>query len=200
VRAVRGLWRWRRNPLRRTTDLIEAWVALAALLMLLFAAPAVGWVTGSLTHTAMMRTVREQQAERHVVPATVLRVLPHRPFDTDPESASSGELRRRVRARWTGLDGRVHTGTVAGRLDAKPRDRFPLWTDERGHPAARPLDAATADAHTVLAGLGAAIGTGCLIESARWLVVWRLMRRRYGRWDTAWEKAGQDWGRADAGS
>ena len=27
VRSLIGLWRWRHNPLRRTTDLVEAWLA-----------------------------------------------------------------------------------------------------------------------------------------------------------------------------
>ena len=31
MRAISGLWRWRDNPLRRATDLAEAWLALAVL-------------------------------------------------------------------------------------------------------------------------------------------------------------------------
>ena len=48
VRAIRGLWRWRRNPLRRTTDLAEAWLAFAALLLVLVGAPVVGVVVGTV--------------------------------------------------------------------------------------------------------------------------------------------------------
>lgn len=39
MRAVGGLRRWRRNPLRRATDLAEAWLALTVLLLVTLAAP-----------------------------------------------------------------------------------------------------------------------------------------------------------------
>ncbi|CAM5432351.1 putative protein OS=Streptomyces antimycoticus OX=68175 GN=SANT12839_015160 PE=4 SV=1 [Streptomyces antimycoticus] len=52
----------------------------------------------------------------------------------------------------------------------------------------------------MLAGIGAAGATAVLVDGARRLVVWQLMRRRYAQWDLAWERAGQDWGRADADS
>ncbi|WP_425587900.1 hypothetical protein [Streptomyces marokkonensis] len=35
MRTIAGLWRWRHNPLCRTTDLTEARVALAGLLLIL---------------------------------------------------------------------------------------------------------------------------------------------------------------------
>jgi hypothetical protein len=49
VQAISGLWRWRGNPLRRTTDLVESWVALAALLLCLVAAPVIGAFAGAAT-------------------------------------------------------------------------------------------------------------------------------------------------------
>ena len=46
MRAISGLWRWRRNPLRRATDLAEAWTCLLALLLILVAGPVIGSATG----------------------------------------------------------------------------------------------------------------------------------------------------------
>lgn len=46
MRAVGGLWRWRGNPLRRGTDLAEAWVALTALVLILSVAPLIGVLAG----------------------------------------------------------------------------------------------------------------------------------------------------------
>ncbi|WP_443032891.1 Rv1733c family protein [Streptomyces sp. A1-5] len=103
-------------------------------------------------------------------------------------------------ARWTGPDGGPRTGEVAAPRPVEPGDRFRLWTDDRGRAVPRPLDEGTAQTHTALAALGAAAAAGGLVEGARRLAVRQLMARRFRRWEAAWARAGQDWGRADAGS
>ncbi|MEU7042080.1 hypothetical protein AB0A77_13605 [Streptomyces varsoviensis] len=195
------IWRWRHNPLRRGTDLVEAWVGLIAVLLMLVAAPAAGWVVGSLAHGALRQTVREQQQHRHLVTATTVRLMPRPPMEPDPETASGHRPQhRRVLANWTAPGGSTHTGVVSARRVAASGDRFPLWTDDRGRAAARPMDTTTAAAHAALAGLGTAGASAGLVEGVRRLIVRRLMRRRYARWDRAWARAGQTWGRAGAGS
>ncbi|MEV3973301.1 hypothetical protein AB0K68_35065 [Streptomyces sp. NPDC050698] len=201
MRAISGLWRWRRNPLCRPTDLAEAWVALAALLLILLAAPVAGALVGETAQDALQRSVRAQHEARHPVTATVVRKLDRSPLDADPETSSGRDLRNRVLADWTAPDGTSHQGPVLASLkDPRQGDRFRIWTDRHGRMVARPLDSATASTHAVLAGFGAALGTGGLIEGGRRLVVWRMVRRRHARWDQAWDKAGPDWGRTGTGS
>lgn len=201
MRAIGGLWRWRHNPLCRGTDLAEAWVALAGLLSVLLVAPLVGVVVGGAAQDALLRSVREQHASRHRVTATVIRTLERPPLTLDPEGAAGGDLRSRVLARWTAPDGSRREGSVtAGLDDPGTGDRFALWTDGQGRTVARPLDSATAATHAALAGLGAAVGTAALVEAGRRFVVWRMVRRRYARWDQEWERAGPDWGRTGTGS
>ncbi|GAA4791247.1 Rv1733c family protein [Streptomyces ziwulingensis] len=201
MRAIKGLWRWRHNPLRRTTDLAESWLALGTLLLILLVAPAAGVLTGTAVQDALQRSVRDQQAARHQVAATVVRRLDRSAPDIDPETAAAGDLRTRVRADWTAPDGTARHGTVLTSLDDPgPGARFPVWTDEHGRILARPLDAATASTQAVLAALGAALAGAGLAEGARRLVLWRMVRRRYARWDQAWDRAGPDWGRTGAGS
>ncbi|MFF7451480.1 MULTISPECIES: hypothetical protein [unclassified Streptomyces] len=201
MRAISGLWRWRHNPLRRATDLAEAWVALAALLLVLVVAPVAGAVVGGLAQDSLQESVRSQRASRHPVTATVTRELDRSPLDADPETSTGRELRTRVLADWTAPDGTPRHGPVlAGLKDPRKGDHFTIWTDTQGHIMPRPLDSATATTHAVLAGVGAALlGIG-LIESARRLIVWRMVRRRYARWDQAWARVGPDWGRAGTGS
>ncbi len=201
MRAISGLWRWRDNPLRRATDLVEAWVALAALLLILVVAPLVGSLVGGFAQDALQESVREQRTSRHVVTATVVRKLAGSPVDADPETATGRDIRTRVTAHWTAPDGTVHQRPVVSSL-ASPQtgDRFRIWTDQQGRTVARPLDSATAATHAVLAGLGAALLTVGLVEGGRRLVVWGMVRRRYACWDRAWDKAGPDWGRTGAGS
>jgi hypothetical protein len=201
VRAIGGLWRWRRNPLRRTTDLVEAWLALVALVLILVAAPLIGAVVGGSAQDALQRSVREQGKDRHEVAAVVVKKAAGSPLDPDPETSTARDRLSRVVADWTAPDGTPRHGTVMANLkDPGPGDHFTVWTDGRGRIVGRPLDAATAATHAVLAGFGAAILAAAVVEGARRLIVWRMVRRRYARWDQAWDRAGPDWGRTGAGS
>jgi hypothetical protein len=201
VRAISGLWRWRHNPLRRGTDLAEAWVALVTLLLILVVAPLAGAAVGGAAQDALQRSVKEQQASRHAVTATVIRELASPPIDPDGVGADGRGNRSSVLAKWTGPDGSVHRDEAGtGLPHAEPGDRFTLWTDGRGEQAVRPLDAGTATTHAVLAGIGAAVMAAALAEGGRRLLVRELLRRRYARWDQAWEQAGPDWGRTGTGS
>ncbi|MFJ8822646.1 hypothetical protein ACIREE_12755 [Streptomyces sp. NPDC102467] len=201
MRAITGLWRWRRNPLRRGTDLVEAWVALVALILIVVAAPVVGIVAGSLSRDALYRSVQEQHDRRHKVTATVVKKVAQPPLDPDPETSTARDAHSRVVATWKAPDGTAHRDRVVAALKT-PRagDTFPLWTDGYGHVVGRPLDRTTATTHAVLAGFGAAVALTGLVEGTRRLVVWRLVRRRYARWDHAWDIAGPDWGRTGTGS
>ncbi|GHA58395.1 hypothetical protein GCM10010303_82710 [Streptomyces purpurascens] len=201
VRAIRGLWRWRRNPLCRATDLAEAWAALAALLLILLVAPLAGFLVGGAAQDTLQQSVRTQHEARHPVTATVVRKLDRSPLDADPETSTGRDLRNRVLADWTAPDGTAHQGPVlAGLKDPQQGDEFRIWTDRHGRMVARPLDSATASTHAVLGGIGAALAAGGLVEGGRRLIVWRMVRRRYARWDQAWDKAGPDWGRTGTGS
>lgn len=201
MRAISGLWRWRHNPLRRGTDLAEAWVGLVALVLILVGGPVIGALTGGAAQDTLQRTARAQLESRHLVTATVVRKLNRSPLDADPETSAGRDLRSRVVADWTAPDGTRHEGKVMADLQSPHRgDHFTMWTDLHGRTAARPLDSATATTHAVLAGIGAALLTAGLIEGGRRFAVWRMIRRRYARWDRAWDRAGPDWGRTGTGS
>jgi hypothetical protein len=201
VRAISGLWRWRRNPLRRATDLAEAWVALAALLLILVVTPLIGSLVGRLAQGTLQETVRAQRAARHLVTATVVRKMDGSALDADPETSTGRDIRTRVLADWTAPDGTAHHAPVLTNLHTPHTgDHFTLWTDAHGRTVARPLDSAKATTHAVLAGVGAALLATGLIESARRLIVWRMVLQRYARWDQAWDRAGPDWGRTGTGS
>lgn len=201
MRTIGGIWRWRHNPLRRTTDLVEAWVAMAALLLILAVAPVAGVLTGSMVQGALQQAVVDQRASRFETTATVVRELKGSLFATDPDTVSGHAAQSRVEADWTAPDGSSRHGTVTASVGTPhPGDHFLMWTDDTGRVTARPLDTATATTHAVLAGFGAALAVGGLVEAARRLVVWRQIRRRYARWEQAWDRAGPDWGRTGAGS
>ncbi|MFJ3699335.1 hypothetical protein ACIPW9_35310 [Streptomyces sp. NPDC090052] len=202
MRAAAGVWRWRHNPLRRGTDLAEAWVALVALLLIAVAAPLAGWLCGSLTGSALQDTARVQRRHRHATTATVVRALPDRSvMAANPDGISDAVPRGRAAVVWTGVDGSRHRGALSTfKSDSRPGVRLRIWTDDRGHFVNSPMKPRTVRARAVLAGFGAAAGTAGLIVVGRRLVVWRLVQRRYVRLDRAWSKAGPDWGRTGTGS
>jgi F0F1-type ATP synthase membrane subunit c/vacuolar-type H+-ATPase subunit K len=197
-----GLWRWRHNALCRTTDLAEAWVAFAALVLICLVAPAAGWLFGAATLASLQETARLQQAHRHPVTAEVLG--PARGSDIgprDPGASADHRIRTPVRAGWTAPDGTLRTGTVTvARQSAQPGDTVRIWTDGRGRPVNPPMNAATAREHAVLAGAGVAVASAALVEGVRRSVVRQLTQRRYARLDREWARTGPDWGRTGAGS
>ncbi|WP_327308226.1 hypothetical protein OG730_36265 [Streptomyces sp. NBC_01298] len=203
MRTAMGVWRWRRNPLRRQTDLFEAWVAFAALVCVLLVAPAIGCAAGLRVDGTLQRAVREQRQERHLVPAVVVRPTPDPLLGaaTEPAAQRQAPQRTQIVASWTAPDGSNHQGTVpAAEEPPHPGDRFRIWTDTHGRLVGQPLDPSSASFHAGTAGLAAALGIAALVETLRRLVVRRLMHRRYIRLDRAWAAAGPDWGRADAGN
>ncbi|MFJ6463465.1 hypothetical protein ACIQM0_20960 [Streptomyces sp. NPDC091387] len=202
MRALSGVWLWRHNPLRRATDRREAWVALAAFVLFVLAAPAAGWFFGSRTDDALQESVRAQQARSHLTTAVVVRrTAGSRHFVADPEVSADRAALTTVLARWQAPDGTVRSATVTTTSHhTAPGDRVRIWTDREGHPALRPMDAPTAHTHAALAGFGAAMLAALLIEAGRRLIVWRMVRQRYARLDRAWARAGPDWGRTGTGS
>ncbi|MFD7427256.1 hypothetical protein ACFV6Z_09365 [Streptomyces sp. NPDC059818] len=202
MRALSGVWRWRHNPLRRATDRREAWVALAAFVLFVLAAPAAGWFFGSRTDDVLQESVRAQQARSHLTTAVVVRrTAGSRHFVADPEVSADRAALTTVLARWQAPDGTVRRATVTTTSHhTAPGDRVRIWTDREGHPALRPMDAPTAHTHAVLAGFGAAMLAALLIEAGRRLILWRMVRQRYARLDRAWARAGPDWGRTGTGS
>ncbi|MEU9086129.1 hypothetical protein [Streptomyces sp. NPDC048357] len=204
MRTAMGVWRWRRNPLRRQTDLFEAWVAFAALVCVLVVAPATGWAAGVRVDGTLQQAAQKQRQERHLVPAVVVRPAPvpaEEVSAADSSAQRTAPHRTQIVASWTAPDGTSHEGTVPA-AEEPPRagDRFRIWTDAHGRLVGQPLDPSAAAFHAGMAGLAAAIGVAALGETVRRLVVRRLVHRRYIRLDRAWAAAGPDWGRAGAGS
>ncbi|MEU5218713.1 hypothetical protein AB0G79_21285 [Streptomyces sp. NPDC020807] len=200
--AATGVWRWRRNPLRRTTDLIEAWVGLASIGLLCVLVPLAGWAAGSTAHASLQRAVSAQQEQRQPTTAQVVR-RDETPTRGGSTAGALGEerLRASVVARWTAPDGTSRTGTVSAvREEPRPGDTFTLWTDREGRPAAAPMRSGTAKAHAAVVGVTVAVLAALLVDTVRRLAVRRLVLRRYARLDRAWASVGPDWGRADTGS
>lgn len=122
---VRG-WRLRRNPLRRRSDVVEAWTMLAFALLLFLGAPLLGAATALWSHGGAQAVAAEQRAERQRVRATVAdRTTP----DALPSVQGGGQYSYRATVRWTTADGTERTTTARVPAGSRHGDAVDVWLD-----------------------------------------------------------------------
>src|SRR2546421_8293379 len=141
-----GAWRWRTNPMRRRSDVVEAWAGLATVAVVAVGAPAAGLATGRAVGYELQRTARIQHTERHLVPATVLSTSAHTvtTVTTDGESTDGQDTVRSAVVRWMSPDGSLRTGTIHIEQPRESGDRVRVWIDRKGALTGHPLGSSTA--------------------------------------------------------
>jgi hypothetical protein len=188
TRLTKRGWRWRRNVLRRRTDVVEMWLTVL-FTVLLCATPLVGWWAEQSVGRVLQREVATEHAERTLVSAT----LAH----TEGKGSDSATRPAEV-LHWTAPDRSTHTATVSSDLEVWQQGRIKIWTDHKGDLVPPPLDSTTATTHAVLAGVAVGSAAAGLLVISRQLLMWRLMRGRLDSWEREWARVDQDWGRAGA--
>ena len=184
-----GLWRWRRSPLRRRSDIVEAWVLLLASVLAVLGGVLAGLVTG----VAADRSFDEQRAERHEVVAGVVKGTQGSDGKaTDRVTADDGRAWATVR--WTAADGTVHTARAKVASGTAAGARVTLWVDSKGTPATQPLEPAEALLEASLLGALASVATGGLVWAGAIGARGYLNRRRMAQWDAEWQRIDTWWG------
>lgn len=187
-----GLWRWRRSPLRRGSDLVEAWVLLVAWVLAVVG----GALIGMTAAEAADHTFDGQRAERHAVAATVVE---NARSAVDAKGAASRRAADDdlawVTVRWTAPGGAEHSGRAQVASDTRPGTRVTVWTDQHGVLAARPLQPAEAQVEAALLGTMAAAFTGGAVWICAYGVRELLEQRRMKQWDEEWRRIDTRWGR-----
>jgi hypothetical protein len=191
VRRAKVLgWRWRSNPLRRRSDVLEAWIVLAAWAVAAVASVVAGFVGAR----AAQHAVEEDRAGRRPVTAVLVKTVPGSGRDV-----VTGIRYDRVVAtvHWTDVrEGRatVHTGFMNVQPTAKPGSTVRAWTNGHGRLVAPPVTAAEAGTRVVLAGTGVALAAGATVLVGGCLVRLRVQRRATEKWGVEWEQVGRHWG------
>ncbi|MFF7929753.1 hypothetical protein [Streptomyces sp. NPDC007940] len=192
--AFRGpkvwLWRWRRNPLRRRADVLEAWVVLGAWLLTM--------VAGVLAGLGVCRAVEHQMARERVEWRPVVAHLSQRAPGTADPGTSSGE-RVWGEVAWIGADGSAHTGQVRVDPGSTQGTAVTVWTDARGRLMTQPATEGQAEIRGAMIGGLVGISTAAVPFVGGRVLRGRMERRRLERWDTDWAHFGPLWGgrRAD---
>ncbi|MEU6255809.1 hypothetical protein [Streptomyces sp. NPDC047043] len=183
-------WRWRSNPLRRHSDVVEAWIVLLAWT----AATVLAVLAGVVGAQGAQRAVEHDRAGRLPVSAVLVKTVPGSGRDV-----VTGIRYDRVLAtvRWTDRsDGKatVRTGTIDVKPTAKPGSTVPAWTDGHGRLVSAPVGRAEAMTRVVLAGTGVALVAGMTVLGVGQMVRLRVQRRATERWGAEWERVGRRWG------
>jgi hypothetical protein len=189
---VRG-WRWRRNPLRRRSDVIEAWTVLAVVVLLFVGAPLVGAVAGWWAHGDARALAAAQRAERHSVRAEVVGRTP----DSLP-SVGGREHTYPVTVRWTEPGSGSRTATARVPAGTHRGDTVSVWFDSRGRNVTPPPDGTAVWQHTLTVGACATGGTVAVVLLAHSLVRGAATRRRMAEWERDWALTEPQWTRREA--
>ncbi|WP_049578110.1 hypothetical protein [Streptomyces sp. SBT349] len=176
------LWRWRRNPLRRGSDRAEAWVCLAAGLVMGVGAPVAGTVVAVGSAEA---TLREGETLRRTT-AEVVEAAPV------PGIVGSGG-RGLTAVRWRTPDGALRVGAAPVAFGSGQGARVTVWQDERGTLRDAPAGPVEAWAGGALIG-GSTATAICLVTMAlRGGVRAHLNARRAARWEREWAAIAPRW-------
>ncbi|MBX7548081.1 hypothetical protein ABZX95_10450 [Streptomyces sp. NPDC004232] len=185
------LWRWRSNPLRRHSDVVEAWIILATWVFAILCGAVAGLAAAHNADAAF--SVR--RAHVHAVHAVI----------TDdaarPTASGTGYDDGRVWAavRWTDAHGAVHTDRAKIVPGAPAGSRITVWTNSANRVVSPPVTGAAADLQAALTGALVAPTAGAAVWVVGWGVRTRLIRRRMAEWDEEWKHIGPRWGNLSGG-
>ncbi|MFB7993049.1 hypothetical protein ACFC4G_09480 [Streptomyces sp. NPDC056002] len=191
VKASSLTWRWRRNSLRRHSDVVEAWLVLVIWLLVV----AAGVLAGVLVVRAVGSAFSAQAARAHSVPA----VLTGHAAGTGAITGGYDDGRVWAAVRWTGADGAVHTGRAKVSPKAPAGTRVTVWTDGKGRVVPAPATGAEVALQEALACALVAPPVAAAVWGTGWVARNRLIRRRMAEWGEEWKQIGPQWGNLSGG-
>lgn len=186
--------RRRRNPLRRRSDVVEAWTALAVTLLLFVGAPLAGAAAGLWAHDQARTIAATQHADRHRVQAKVIGTPPAELPSVEGDRPRSFP----VAVRWTEPGKGSHTATVAVPAGTGRGDVVAVWLDAKGHSVAPPPGEVAVWQHTLTVGVWSAAGVIGVALLARAVAQRVSLRHRLAEWERDWALTEPQWTRRRA--
>ncbi|MEU5087009.1 hypothetical protein [Streptomyces sp. NPDC021356] len=183
-------WRLRRNPLRRTADLLQAWLGVGLLLAVLAAAPAAMFLAGDMAHRHYRDTAERQENARRKTPAVLVHGSARHPEPGSPEARGT---RYPAEVRYMAPGGQAR----AARTDVPPGlpagSTVEIWTDAHGRITAPPLTPGQIRSKCMGWSLLAALTVASLGALAYATTAHLLCHRNLTAWETAWSGTGPWW-------
>ncbi|MFL5995931.1 MAG: hypothetical protein ACJ736_16780 [Streptomyces sp.] len=184
-RTKKWFWRWRNNPLRRRTDIAEAWIMPALWTLVVVG----GTVAGLATAHATDETLAQLRTDRHSTYAVLLADAPKH----DSSWRSSGD-KVSATVRWTTPDGSPATGSTLVGTGLKAATRVVVWQNGRGALTTAPPSAGEAAVEAGALGTAAGLALTGAVLGVGAVVRWRLDRQRIDSWGREWDLMGPQWG------
>ncbi|MFC4494351.1 hypothetical protein ACFPA8_09420 [Streptomyces ovatisporus] len=188
MRTRKWLWRWRNNPLKRRSDRVEAWVGLAAGVVMAASAP----VTGAMASDALGDSLRENSQLTRTKA-----VLTENAPTTDSFATVTGDARVPAKVRWESADGHSRTARAPVEAGTPARTNVTVWLDSRGVPRQPPPGATEIMGESAAAGSAAAVATCFVIGGGCWLTRRRIDAARDKDWEREWAAVGPWWTRRE---
>lgn len=190
---VRG-WRWRPNPLRRRSDVVEAWTALVVTVLLVVGAPLAGVAAGSWAHATARAEAAQQRAGLHRVGAVLVADAPA----AVPTAHGDRQPTYAVKARWTDPRGDTRTGLARVPAGTRSGESAPVWLDARGRSVDPPPTSEAIWQHALAFGACTTAGAVAVVLAGNLLVRRIALRHRLAEWEREWARTGPEWGRRRA--
>ncbi|WP_351224546.1 hypothetical protein [Streptomyces sp. NPDC002133] len=192
LHRLRSHGRRRDNPLRRRSDDVERWTALALGTVLVLGAPAAGLAVGWSVHHEGRTTAAEQASGRERVRAVLLQDAPL------PVPAAEGAVEVEsypVPVRWTTPEGGVREGVAPVSAGSRRGERADVWLDGRGRVTAAPKSDADIWLESFAAGSVAAALSALGVAGTRTAVRRTADRHRMAEWEREWARTEPEWSR-----
>ena len=177
------------NPLRRRSDVIDAWLVPVAIVVFLALCPLVLTLTGSWVRAATA-SERHAQADWRPVTATLVKAVP-RPMQ-GPYSTNAWVTW--TPASWT-ANGVKQTGKVPAHSGSLAGTKLTVWLDSAGRVHQAPLSKSQASDRVAVTRVMALAALAVLLAIMIILAHRALDRRRLADWESAWRAIGPTWSR-----
>lgn len=180
------LWRLRRNPLRRPTDLLQAWIGLGLLPAVPAAALAALFLVGDAAFRHYARQAEHQERTGRRITAVLLQDAPGHPGQGTQEAAQ-------VRVRFTGPDGlpRIARADVPAGLPAG--SGVEVWTGPDGRVTGPPMTDEQIRSRSRGWAILAALAVCAAGAAGYGLAALVLRHRNLSAWAAAWSRTAPRW-------
>lgn len=176
-----------RNPMRRRSDLVEAWTRVCTMIVLLVVTPLLTWLVGWETYRDGVTKEREERAVRHRAEAVLLQ-------DAKEVADAAGITPTvLVAASWRLPDGTERTGWVSAKVGTTRDTKVPIWINNDGLPTTPPRQHDETVAQTVATTILVPVVAALLALAAQLTVHTVLERRRLRQWQSGWLRVEPLW-------
>ncbi len=178
-----------RNPLRRRTDRLEAYLLAGLFLAAAGGAPLAAQAGSAAAYGGALRVQNEQLASEFRVSA----VLTERAGSSVDGYTISVAVP--TEASWTSVSGKPHHNLILALAGEGKGTRIPIWTDRAGDLASPPITAAQVAGQGDAGAVGAVAMVVALFLAGVGVTRYTLRRRRLAAWEADWRLTAPTWNR-----